>query len=166
MKSYKTYFILTLLVFFMSSCFEDLRETFDKTQIEFENAVMLSRSPGQVFPIITVTRATGTPEYQVNLIGSHLSTPANIAYSVDAVPASLLNATTIEAVEGVHYTLQGDSFSFPVNASTTKFTGLTINPAFPAEAGKFALLILKLDGNSSIEPAENFRRLGIRINLN
>lgn len=166
MKSYKTYIMGILLLISVSSCFEDMTEKFEQTQIEFENAVMLSRAPGQVFPIINVTRTAGTPEYQVNLVGRHLNTQADIAYSLDEVPASLLNATTIEAVEGVHFTLAGDSFSFPVNASTTKFNGLTINPAFPAQAGMTALLILKLDGNETIAPAENFRRLGIKINLN
>lgn len=166
MKSYKTYFMSVLLLTLVSSCFEDMTEKFEKTQIEFENAVMMPRVTGQVFPMITVTRTAGNPNYQVNLVGRHLTTQANIAYSLDEVPAALLNATTIEAVEGVHYTLTGNSFAFPINASTTNFNGLTINPAFPAQTGMYALLILKLDGNEGIAPAENFRRLAIRINLN
>jgi hypothetical protein len=166
MKKIKTAMLALGLALVFSSCFNDREVLFEETQIEFENAVTLARATGEVFPIINLTRTSGTPNYQVNLIGRHLSSAAQINFSVEEVPDRLLNANTIRAVEGVHYTLSGNTFSFPGNASTTSFNGLSIVSGFPAQTGKTALLIIKLDGNESIEPAENFRRLGFSINLN
>lgn len=162
-----SYFAIAAILVVSSSCFDDREVLFTDTQIEFENAVLTAPASGQKFPIINLTRASGTPAYQVNLIGRQLTEEAEISFSLDEVPAALLNANTIEAVEGVHFTLSADGkFTFPTEASKTNFVGLTIDPAFPANTGKTALLVIKLDGNNEIKPAENFRRLGFRINLN
>lgn len=161
--------ILTLifsLALFLSACFEDTEIKFTDTLIEFEDAVMRAPATGETFPIITLTRASGTPSYQINLIGPHLTQAEDVSFSLDAVPDRLLNATTIVAVEGVHYTLGTSPLSFPTGQSTANFTSLTIAPGFPAQAGMTALLILKLDGNDNLRPSENHRRIGIRINLN
>lgn len=162
----KNFAWLLCLALVFSSCFEDREILFEETQIEFENAVVLARATGEIFPIINLTRTSGTPNYQVNLIGRHLSNAQAISFSVEEVPDRLLNANTIRAEQGVHFTLSGNTFSFPENASTTNFNGLSIVPGFPAQAGRTALLIIRLDGNESITPSENFRRLGFRINLN
>jgi hypothetical protein len=166
MKRYINYLGVVLLSVLLSSCFDDREILFTGSQIEFEDAVMRTPATGQLFPVITLTRTSGTPAYQVNLIASQLAQPEAVNFSTDAVPASLLNSTTIEAVQGVHYTLSGTSFQFPANASKASFTGLTILPGFPAQTGKTALLILKLDGSDNLKPSENYRKIGIRINLN
>jgi len=166
MKKIQVYSLIFSLALLLSSCFEDRRVFYEDSVIEFENAVMTAPATGQLFPIINLTRASGTPSYQMNLVGEQLAQSETIAFSLDAVPASLLNANTIVAQEGVHYTLSGSSVTFPSAQSTAPFTGLTILPGFPAQAGRTALLILKLDGNEKIKPSENHRRLGIRINLN
>lgn len=162
----KTTVLLMCMALVISSCFDDREILFEETQIEFESAVTLARATGEIFPIINLTRASGTPNYQVNLIGSHLASAEAISFSVEEVPDRLLNANTIRAEQGVHYTLSGNSFSFPVNTSTTNFNGLSIVPGFPAQAGRTALLIIKLDGNENVKPSENFRRLAFRISLN
>lgn len=165
MKTYKLYIAIFSIAFLLTSCFKDMEVYFTDTQVEFEQAVMTARATGQIFPILNVTRSSGTPNYQVNLVGAHLSQSEQMSVTLDQVPADLLNTNTIVAEEGVHFTLTS-TFSFPTEASKVNFTGLTIKNDFPAQAGKTALLILKLDGNDKIKPAENFRRLGIRINLN
>lgn len=162
----KTFALLMCMALVISSCFEDREILFEETQIEFENAVILARATGEIFPIINLTRTSGTPNYQINLIGRHLASVQAVSFSIEEVPARLLNANTIRAEQGVHFTLNGNSFSFPENTSTTNFNGLSIVPGFPAQAGRTALLIIRLDGNENITPSENFRRLGFRINLN
>jgi hypothetical protein len=166
MKKLKLYTVIFLSGLLFSSCFDDTKVVFDETQIEFEDAVMRARATGQIFPLIPLTRADGAPAYQVNLIGAQLPLAEEISYSLDEVPAVLLDANTIAAVEGVHFTLTENSVSFPENASITPVSLFTINAAFPAQAGKTAIFILKLDGNDKLVPAENYRRLGFRINLN
>lgn len=164
LRSLAFFSILTLGL--LSSCFEDREVLFLGAQVEFEQAVTNAKAAGQSFPLLTaLTRASGTPSYQVNLVGAQLSAAEAITVTRDEVPASLLNANTIVAEEGVHYTLNGN-LDFPASASKVNFTGLTILPGFPAQTGKTALIILKLDGNSNLKPSENYRRLGIRINLN
>jgi hypothetical protein len=127
---------------------------------------MRSKAAGQTFPIMpTITRTAGTPSYQVNLVAAQLGSAEDISFSLEPVPASLLNATTIEAVEGVHFTFNPVT-TFPEATSKSNFTGITILPGFPVDAGKTALLVLVLDGNDKLKPSENYRRLAIRINLN
>ncbi|MBT1698640.1 hypothetical protein KK083_17235 [Fulvivirgaceae bacterium PWU4] len=166
MKVYKIYSVILLTGFLLVSCFDDREILFEDTQIEFEDAVMRARATGEIFPIISVTRTTGTPAYQINLIGRQLAQAADVSFSLDTVPKRLLNANTIEAQQGVHFTLNESPVSFPEQASVTNATTFSILPGFPAQSGKTALFIIKLDGNDKIKPAENFRRLGFRINLN
>src|SRR5688572_15423196 len=166
MKKLRTFLAIAFVATTLTSCFEDTKILFTDTLVEFEDAVMRSKAAGQPFPIMpAVTRAAGTPNYQVNLVAPQLNTAQDIAFSLEPVPASLLNATTIEAVEGVHFTFTPTA-SFPEASSKFNFTGITILPGFPADAGKTALLVLKLDGNDDLKPSENYRRLAIRINLN
>lgn len=165
MKTVKLYTVILLSGLLLSSCFEDTKVVFDETQIEFEDAVMRARATGQIFPLIALTRTSGAPAYQVNLVGAQLPLAEEITYSLDEVPAVLLDANTIEAVEGVHFTLTENSVSFPAQASVTPVSLFTINAGFPAQAGKTAIFILRLDGNDKLVPAENYRRLGFRIDL-
>jgi hypothetical protein len=165
MKTFKLYTVILFTGVLLTSCFEDTKVVFEDTQVEFEDAVMRARATGQIFPIIALTRTSAAPAYQINLIGEQLALAEDVSYSLDAVPATLLNATTIAAVEGVHFTLNGNSISFPEKASVTPLSAFTIDPGFPAQAGMTAIFILKLDGNDRLAPAENFRRLGFRIAL-
>ena len=169
MKNIKTYRIVVAAVVIglvMTGCFKDTEILFEGTQIEFEDAVLRTPQSGQIFPIINLTRASGSPAYQVNLIGLQLAQGAEISFSLDTVPKILLNSTTIEAQEGVHFNLTEVGVTFPESASTTNVGAFTIVPTFPAQAGKTALFVIKLDDSEKLRPAENYRRLGFRINLN
>lgn len=166
MKKISTFLAIVFFSATLTSCFEDTKILFQDSLVEFEDAVMRAKAAGQLFPIMpTVTRTAGTPSYQVNLVAAQLNSAEDINFSLEAVPASLLNSTTIEAVEGVHFTFNPVA-TFPEAASKSNFTGITILPGFPADAGKTALLVLRLDGNDTLLPSENYRRLAIRINLN
>jgi hypothetical protein len=166
MKSFRIHTLLFASLLMLSSCFEDMKVVWDDAQVEFEDAVLRTPATGEKFPIIALNRNSGTPSYQVNLIGAQLGAAEDITFSLEEVPDRLLNSTTIRAVEGVHFTLSGGTVTLPEQASTTNFTNMTINNAFPAQAGMTALLIIRLDGNNNIAPAENYRRLAFRITLN
>lgn len=165
MKAIKLY-VIVFIGLSTTSCFDDHKVLFKKTQVEFENAVLTARASGEIFPIINLSRTSGSPSYQVNLIGEHLTQAQDIAFSIDEVPDRLLNSTSIRAIEGVHFSLNGNTLTFPEQTSVTSFSGFSILTDFPAQPGVTALFIIKLDGNEEMEPAENYRRLGFRINLN
>jgi hypothetical protein len=169
MKSFKIYLTLLSVSFLLASCFDDKEILFEDTQVEFEDAVMRARATGQIFPIINITTRTPTvaaTTFQINLVGRQLTQAADIGFSLDTVPKALLNATTIEAQAGVHFNLTAAAISFPEQASTVKLQPFTIDAAFPAQAGKTAIFVIKLDGNDKIKPSENFRRIGFRLTLN
>lgn len=166
MRKIRTYLAIVFFSAALTSCFEDTKILFQDSLVEFEDAVLRAKAAGQLFPLMPViTRTAGTPTYQINLVAAQLISAEDITFSLEAVPASLLNATTIEAVEGVHFTFNPVA-TFPEATSKSNFTGITILPGFPVDAGKTAILILKLDGNDTLLPSENYRRLAIRINLN
>jgi hypothetical protein len=166
MKAIKLFTVFLLTGLLVTSCFDDTKIVYTGSQVEFEDAVMRTRAAGQIFPIINLTRTSATPNYKVNLIGEQLELAEEIPFTLDEVPATLLNATTIAAQEGVHFTLNGNTISFPEETSVVPATPFTINATFPAQAGMTAIFILRLDRNDRLTPAENYRRLGFRINLN
>jgi hypothetical protein len=165
MKALKLYTLILFVGVFLTSCFDDNKIVYTGSQVEFEDAVMRTRPAGLIFPLINLTRASGTPNYQVNLVGEQLELTQDLTFTLDEVPASLLNATTIAAEEGVHFTLNGNTISFPQEASVVPANPFTINSGFPAQAGKFAVFVIRLDGNDQLLPSENYRRLGFRIDL-
>ena len=165
-NTYKSLFFLCLISLLCTGCFKDEDFNFDKIRlIEFEDAVRLTPPAGFSYGVVTVTRTTPTRDFQVNLVGKQLEVPETLRFSVDTAISRFLNATTIRAVEGVHYDLQGGNLNIEANRS---FVNLTMRfPAnIPQNTGRTALLVLKLDGNDNIKPSENYRRIGIRINLN
>ena len=88
MKKLSSFLAIVSLTTFLTSCFEDTKIVFDDTLVEFEDAVMRAKAAGQTFPIMpTITRAAGTPTYQVNLVAPQLSSPQDISFSLEAVPA-------------------------------------------------------------------------------
>ena len=149
----------------LSSCFEDNKIVFDQVKlVELEDAVKRTPAAGAKFPIISVNRGNTTQNLQVNLIGTHLKSAEVLKFSIDTTISAFLNANTIRAVEGVHFSLNGGEFTLK---SDTSFATMSFNILDPGQnAGKSALLLLKLDGNSTLKPNENYRRVGYRINLN
>lgn len=151
--------------FVMAGCFKDIDTTFDEYRVvELETAVRTTPASGVSFPIVNVTRTTGAINNQVNLVGTHLKAPEEMTFSVDTAISQLLNATTVRAVEGTHYNLNGGKFTFKADTSFAFLRFNILNPG--ASTGRTALLVLKLDGNANIKPSENYRRVGYRINLN
>lgn len=163
MKQLAIAFLLVVTIS-VSSCFKEYDYTYNETKlVELEDAVRRTPASGVTYPIIAVTRTSGTQSLMVNLVGEQLKAPQDMTYSIDTAISGLLNATTIRAVEGTHFNLNGGKFTFKQDTSFS-FVKLDILNS-PAQTGKTALLLLKLDGSSDIKANENYRRVGFRIDL-
>jgi hypothetical protein len=172
MKIY-LFLIVSCLLFAFTGCFNEQDLTFDEFKlVEFEQAVTTAptTSVGATFPILTATRVAGTQNLQVNLVGTQFEDAQTLTFSIDTTINNYLkvyNATTVNTIRaeaGVHFDLKGATFS--IDKATSKGT-LSFDIKDPgANTGKFALFVIKLDGNDRIKPSENHRRLGFRVNLN
>ncbi len=161
---YKIYLGALLLALCGSACFEDPDTTFDElTLVEFEDAVRTTPAPGATFPIVALTRTSGTRTAWVNLIGKHLGASQNMRISIDTAVTPFLRSTDIRAEAGKHFDLSDGSFAFKADTSFAPVRFKVLDPG--ATVGKFAFFILRLDGNDEIKPSENYRRIGYRIDL-
>jgi hypothetical protein len=161
------YLIVTSLLFIMifaTSCFEDLTIKFNKEGIvEFEDAVRRTPTAGAIYPVISLTRTSGQQSLQVNLVGQQLKSSQEFNVSVDTTISTFLNSSTIRAVEGTHFSLNGGKFTIKSDTSFSVFR-FNVQNVTPV-AGRTAFLVLKLEGGTSIKANENYRRVGFRINL-
>jgi hypothetical protein len=163
MKQLIIAFLLVLSIS-ASSCFRELDYTFNETKkVELEDAVRRTPAAGVTFPVISVTRTSGAQILMANLVGEQFKTSQEMSFSIDTAVTSLLNATTIRAEAGVHFNLNGGKFTFKQDTSFSPIKVDIVNS--PAQAGKFAVFVLKLDGNTEVLPSENYRRVGFRIDL-
>ena len=156
--------VLALMVFSTTACFKTLDYTYNETKVvELEDAVRRTPAAGLTYPVITVLRTAGTQSMMVNLVGEQLKAAQDMTFSVDTAITSQLNASTIRAVEGTHFNLNGGKFTFKQDTSFSFIRFDVTN--VPAQTGKFALVVLKLDGSGDIKPSENYRRVGFKIDL-
>jgi hypothetical protein len=165
MKKALIYSFVLFVALLATSCFKEIDITYDENKfVEFEDAVRRTPAAGVTYPIIALTRTSGSYTALVNLAGGQLKESQEMTVSIDTAIAPLLNATTIRAVEGTHFNLSGGKFTFKADTSFSTYRLNVLNPG--ANTGRSALLVLKLDGSSTVKPAENYRRVGFRINLN
>ncbi len=156
MKKIINLLVVVAVVLGLSSCFRDNEILFDKVAlVEFQETVVRNPAVGEKYPLIAVTRRAGTVNSRINLVGAHRPADEAIAYRVVA------DKTT--AVEGVHYTLGGQSAVIPANNS---FGNAVINVLPGVKEARTVDLVLELVGNETIKPSENYKRVGYRINLN
>lgn len=163
-KKYSITFALFGLMLLVSSCFEDLRIRFDKPAVvEFESAVRTAPAAGAIFPIIATNRSAGTLPLQVNLVGAQLKSSQELTVTVDTAISRFLNATTIRAVEGTHFSLNGGKVVMKADTNFTvyRFNIQNVTPI----AGRSALVVLKLEDGGALKASENHRRVGYRIAL-
>ena len=162
----KTFLFISVLILGLSlvSCVEQPDYLFDEEkQIEFETAVRTSPAPGYIFPVITATRTTGAINLQINLVGTQLKSPEELTISVDTSGSKLLTSSITRAVEGKHFNLNGGKITLKADTSFVNYRLNILNSG--AEAGKQALLVLKLESTNNLKAAESYRRVGYRINL-
>lgn len=164
-KKYIITFAFLGIMTLLSSCFEDMSIRFDKPRlVEFESAVRTAAAAGAIYPIIATTRSAGALSLQVNLVGTQLKSSEEMTVTVDTAISKFLNTTTIRAVEGTHFSLNGGKVVMKADTSFSvyRFNIQNVTPS----AGRFALVVLKLENGSSLKASENYRRVGYRIALN
>ncbi|GAA4414761.1 hypothetical protein GCM10023187_44630 [Nibrella viscosa] len=159
MKNILGFAVALLMLFGMTSCFEDLDKTFDeKTVVEFQTAITSTPAVGRTYPLISAgNSATAvTLTQRINLVGKQRSADETIKVSVDKE-----NST---AVEGTHFTLaNGGNVVIPANSSFGTVT-VTVPRGTAAASVPAVNLVLVIEGNGrDILPSENYKRVGFSI---
>ncbi len=174
-KLFNILFILSFVAV-ATSCIENDPVHFTGAVAEFDAAVWNTPASGQTYPILTrvpgfgravstnstapstadplITRASGTINFRVNLVGAPQPTQQSIPVSVVSE-----NST---AVAGTHYTAPTEV----VIPAGENFGILSVPVLNPGATTGSVVVVLQIDGNSSIAPSENYKRIGISIAQN
>lgn len=140
-----------VMVFVLGSCIEQNYPIWEGAEVEFQNAVTTAPVAGQNYPRLTVANTVGTVNLQVNLVARQRASDETITYRV--VP----EGTT--AVAGTDYNVSG-TLTIPANSS---FGTLSVAVVNTGAIGGFVDLLLELEGNATIQPSENYKRVQLRI---
>lgn len=140
-----------VMVFVFGSCIEQNYPIWEGAEVEFQAAVVTAPVAGQNYPRISIANSIGTYGLQVNLVARQRDSDETITYRV------VSEGTT--AVEGTDYNVSG-SLVIPANSSTATLEVDIINTG---EIGGSVDLLLELEGNSTIQASENYKRVQLRI---
>lgn len=140
-----------VLVFVFGSCIEQNYPIWEGAEVEFQTAVVTAPVSGQNYPRVTIANTVGTHSLQVNLVARQRDSDETITYTV--VP----EGTT--AVAGTDYNVSG-SLVIPANSSIATLDVQILNTG---AIGGSVDLLLELEGNSTIQPSENYKRVQLRI---
>ncbi|TVP50668.1 MAG: DUF4843 domain-containing protein [Mongoliibacter sp.] len=140
-----------VMVFVFGSCIEQNYPIWEGAEVEFQASVVTAPIAGQNYPRISIANSIGTYGLQVNLVARQRDSDETITYRV------VSEGTT--AVEGTDYNVSG-SLVIPANSSTATLEVDIINTG---EIGGSVDLLLELEGNSTIQASENYKRVQLRI---
>lgn len=182
MKKILFYSFIFLVAGMQSSCIKNELKLYKGPDVvEFDAAVLNSPAVGVTFPLLTrmpayglavstsnplITRASGTVKFRINLVGNQSSTEQTIKYKVVTTDfSSSLDipsgaGSRLPAVAGTHFNTTG-TVVIPAKSSYGEVEVQIINPGTSSSTARY--LVLELEGNGSIKPSENFKRLGIQI---
>lgn len=170
MKRIFNIFAIVGTVFLLGSCIEQDWAYWDGQLVEFDAAVMNAPAPGLTYPIIeripldkfTITTARplinrantqGTLRLTVNYVAPH-------SPSAQTVSVRVVNEGTT-AVAGTHYNLN-PQVTIPANSSFGQVEIQLLDGLAALGTGN-VVLVLELEGNGTIQPSENYKRLGVRL---
>jgi hypothetical protein len=142
-----------VMVFLLGSCIEQNYPVWKGAEVEFQAAVVNAPVAGQNYPRLTVGNDVtgGVVNLQVNLVAEQRANDETITYRV--VP----EGTT--AASGTDYNVSG-SLTIPANSS---FGTLSVAIVNTGAIGGSVDLLLELEGNATIVPSENYKRVQLRI---
>ena len=186
-RKFLKYIFLSVIVIAFSGCIDNADEIWTGDLVEFDAAIYNAPATGRTFPILArvpgygrpintattaagpadpvITRTSGTVNFFVNLVGAHKSAAETINISVvtDPIldPVSGLPVETL-ATANTHYTVPA-TITIDANSSVAQIPVTIINPG--ATSGS-VVLVLRLDGNGTILPSENYKVIAIRIAQN
>lgn len=169
-------FVFAFVLGGMTSCIENEPVIFDDSVAEFDAAVWNTPATGETYPLLTrvpgfgravstnatapstadplINRSSGTINFRVNLVGPPASSEQTLAVSVVSEKST--------AVGGVHYTAP-TSVVIPAGENFGTLSVPILNPG--ASTGS-VVLVLQIDGNSTVLPSENYKRIGLSIAQN
>jgi hypothetical protein len=158
-------YILPFLV--LVSCIENEKVLWGDSLVEFDATVLNAPALGKDYPLLirvpvygravvaanpAITRASGTISFRVNFVSPQRANAETIGVAV------VESETT--AVSGTHYTIS-NSITINANSSYADFTVTVIDPGESSDTP--VNLVVELQGNETIKPSANYKRLGIRI---
>jgi hypothetical protein len=168
-RTIKLILIIPVLLLVMGSCIENEPILFTESVAEFDATVWNAPAVGTNYPILTrvagygraattadplITRTSGAIKFRVNLVSAQ--------YPIDQVLNVSVVADRTTAVSGTHFTLPS-TVTIPANSSYGEVTVTVLNPG-PSSGS--VTLVMQIDGNDTVKPSENFKRLGISIPQN
>ncbi|GAB4016347.1 DUF4843 domain-containing protein [Spirosoma sp. KCTC 42546] len=158
MKRLLRFVLIGVVLLAQTSCFKENDFIYKKTVVEFQATVVTSLAVGKTYPLLAIKNGAGTQTTQVNLVGAQRNNDEVIKFSVDK------DNTT--AIEGVHYSLNGNTFTIPAKSSFGNCAVNILTGAAPTGTIKTVDLVLTLEGNGSdITPNENYKKVGYRISF-
>ncbi|WP_291778944.1 DUF4843 domain-containing protein [Cecembia sp.] len=140
-----------VMVLLLGSCIEQNYPIWEGAEVEFQDAVVRTPTPGQTFPRIAIGNDVGAVNLQVNLVARQRPNDETINYRV--VPEQ----TT--AVQGTDFNVSG-SLVIPANSS---FGTVTVDILNTGAIGGFVDVMIELEGNSDIIASENYKQVQLRI---
>lgn len=169
-------FVFALLFVAMTACIENEPVVFEKSVAEFDAAVWNTPATGETYPLLTrvpgfgravstnatapstadpvINRTVGTISFRINLVGPPASSDQSLSVSVVAEKST--------ATAGVHYTAP----TAVVIPAGENFGTLSVPILNPGATTGSVVLVLQLDGNSTVLPSENYKRIGLSIAQN
>lgn len=158
MKRLLRFALIGIVLLTQTSCFKENDFIYTKTVVEFQATVVTSLAVGKTYPLLPIKNGAGAQTTQVNLVGAQRANDEVIKFSVDK------DNTT--AIEGVHYSLSGGTFTIPAKSSFGNCPVNILTGAAPTGTTKTVDLVLILEGNGSdITPNENYKKVGYRISF-
>jgi|LNFM01.1.fsa_nt_gb hypothetical protein len=164
------FLIVPVLLLVMGSCIENEPVVYKGSVAEFDATVWNAPAAGTTYPILTrvagfgravsttadplITRASGVINFRINLVSAQFPVEQTLSVSVVADKST--------AIAGTHYTIP-TTVVIPANSSFGLLPVTVLNPG--ATTGSVDLVV-QIDGNETVKPNENFKRLGIRIAQN
>jgi hypothetical protein len=143
-------FLLCLSLLGLTACFKDNRVFFSGLQAEFNETVVRTPALGVAYPLIGVRNGAGQVTTRVNLVGAQQPSEQVLRVSVDPVSTA----------QAANYRF-GGTVTIPANSSFGDLQFEVLNVPGVPTAG--LSLIFVLEGNESVRPSENYRRVGFRI---
>jgi hypothetical protein len=150
MKKVYSFFLLLAIAASTTACFEDSRVVFAGILAEFNETVVRTPALGVTYPLIAVRNAAGQVTTRVNLVGPQQTTEQVLRVSIDPVSTA----------QAANYRF-GGTVTIPANSSFGDLQFEVLNATGVPTAG--LNLVFVLEGNETVRPSENYRRVGFRI---
>jgi hypothetical protein len=192
MKKIIPFIVILLTTFVLGSCIKNDPVLMAGQKAEFDATTTNNNALSLTYPILgripgygrvantldsTLRRYPQTVKLRINLIGRQSTKSETVGYEIFTSPittfsmpatitgqtpsASAATLTVTDAVVGTHFTSLSGTVTIPANSSFGFIDLVILNPGATASSGRF--IGLRLNEKGSIQPAFNYRELGLVI---